>query len=242
MTLLLLAGTSEARAVAQALSGADVIASLAGATRAPADLGVKTHIGGFGGAEGFEAFCNAHNITAILDATHPFAARMTNRTAKLANKRRTPFLILQRPAWKAGPKDYWHEVRDIASTAPLIPKGATVFVGTGRQTLQEFEALPERRLLARVIDAPTGNFPFKNGRYLVGKPPFPVGEEIALFKNEQIDWLVVKNSGGDASRSKLDAAAELGLPVAMIARPNLPDAPCVTTVPEAIDWAKEHLG
>lgn len=241
MTLLLLAGTSEARAVAKALAGQDVIASLAGATRAPADLGVKTHIGGFGGAEGFEAFCRTENITAVLDATHPFASRMTERTAKICKARAMPFLIMQRPEWVAGPQDSWYQIPDIAAAATLIPEGATVFVGTGRQTLQEFEALPDRRLLARIIDTPSEDFPFKNGCYLVGKPPFPLADEIALFEAERIDWLVVKNSGGDASRSKLDAAAALNLPVAMIERPELPKAPVVTDVEQAITWAKEQL-
>ncbi len=58
MKILLLAGTAEARAIANGLAGrrqVEVVASLAGATRRPLDLPCATRIGGFGGADGFRA-------------------------------------------------------------------------------------------------------------------------------------------------------------------------------------------
>ena len=65
MTVLLLAGTGEAQRIARALADRDcpAIASLAGATRAPNPTGLPTHIGGFGGADGFRAFLKDKGIT-----------------------------------------------------------------------------------------------------------------------------------------------------------------------------------
>jgi precorrin-6A/cobalt-precorrin-6A reductase len=48
---------------------------------------------------------------------------------------------------------------------------------------------------------------------------------------------VTKNSGGDMTRGKLDAAVALGVPVVMVARPALPDrVMTVGTVEEAACW------
>ncbi len=59
MRILVLAGTTQAREVIAHLHTHQVIASLAGAVRAPADLGVPTRIGGFGGAQGLGGLYHA---------------------------------------------------------------------------------------------------------------------------------------------------------------------------------------
>ncbi|PUB19336.1 cobalt-precorrin-6A reductase [Yoonia sediminilitoris] len=236
MTLLLLAGSGEARRIAQALAGTDVVASLAGATRDPVDLPIPTRTGGFGGERGFRAFLEAENITAVLDATHPYADRITRRTARVCAAQNIPYLQLLRPPWVAEPGDQWTEIACERQAADHIPPGATVFLGTGRQTLEGFANLTGRRIICRQIDPPSGPFPFEGGEFLVGRPPFSVQDEIALFKRLSVDWLVVKNAGGALSRTKLDAARALGIPVLLIARPPKGNWPTVATVEEALAW------
>ncbi|KAB7616115.1 cobalt-precorrin-6A reductase [Amylibacter sp. SFDW26] len=238
MTRLVLAGTSDARLLLERMDTTDVIASLAGATRAPADLPCETRIGGFGGADGFRDYLQKAGITAVIDATHPFAAQMTHTAATVCQSLDIPHMILQRPEWVAGETDDWRFVERIDDIPNIIPQGATVFLGTGRQTLDQFSCLKGRHLLARVIDEPTKPFPHKDGSFLVGTPPFSIAEEVALFKERGIEWLVVKNAGGEKSKSKLDAAAQLGLPVVMINRPKLPDATVLGTVDEALHWVQ----
>lgn len=240
MTLLVLAGTSDARSVLEGLQGVDVIASLSGATRAPAELPAQTRIGGFGGVEGFRDYLKANGIMGVVDATHPFAAKMSRTAATVCQELGLPHIILQRPEWLAAQDDTWYFVDRVAEVADIIPMDTTVFLGTGRQTLPEFSCLSGRHLLARVIDPPKNPFPFENGEFLVGTPPFTIAEEVALFLEKGIDWMVVKNAGGAKSRSKLDAARELGIPVAMINRPELPDAIVVETVKDALKWIKDQ--
>lgn len=237
MTVLVLAGTSDARQLLEELQGADVIASLAGVTRSPADLPAKTRKGGFGGADGFLDYLIENAIKGVVDATHPFASKMTHTAAMVCAELDLPHIILQRPEWVASVNDDWYFVDNVAETAAIIPVGATVFLGTGRQTLAEFSCLEGRKLLARVIDPPQKPVLAEfNGDFLIGTPPFSITEEVALFRDKGIEWLVVKNAGGQNSRSKLDAARELGLPVVMINRPELPDAHVVGTVDEALKW------
>ena len=241
MTVLLLAGTGEAREIAAGLhaAGVDAVASLAGATQRAGPLALPTRSGGFGGRAGFEAYLDDAEITAVLDATHPFAADITARTAEVCASRGVPYLYHLRAPWRPAPGDIWREIAREEEAAALIPPGATVFLGTGRQTLDRFANLAGRRVICRQIDPPTQPFPFPGGEYLVGRPPFSVAHERALFAALGIDWIVVKNAGGDASRTKLTAAADLGIPVLMIQRPVVPDGIAVTdSVAAAIDWAQ----
>lgn len=234
--LLLLAGSGEARQLARRIDGFQVTASLAGTTRAPADLGVQTRVGGFGGVAGLVDYLRKSGTRVVVDATHPFAVQMTAHAARAAEITGLPLLIVQRPAWQEQAGDQWHFVDRLQQAAALISEGAVVFLGTGRQTLPCFANLADHRLICRQIDPPDGPFPFANGRFQVGRPPFSIADEIGFFRRESIDWLIVKNSGGEASYSKLAAARQLGLPVVLQNRQPLPPVPCVQTVSAALAW------
>lgn len=238
MTLLILGGTGDARRLAQAVEGADAVVSLAGATRAPDPLPLPTRVGGFGGADGFRAYLAQAGITAVLDATHPFASRITTRTAAICADQNIPYLQFLRPGWTPQPGDNWTEITREQDAAALIPLGQTVFLGTGRQTLDRFANLVGRRVICRQIDPPDGPFPFDGGEFLVGRPPFSVADETMLFSQLGVDVLIVKNAGGAASGTKLTAARDLGIPVLMIARPPQGDWPFVSTLDAALDWVR----
>lgn len=236
MTLLILGGTGEARQIADRLAGHDAVISLAGATRAPQAQALPTRIGGFGGAEGFATYLQDARISAVLDATHPYADRITTRTARICGARGLPYLQFLRPQWDAEAGDNWTEIAREEDAAQHISLEATVFLGTGRQTLDRFANLAPRDVICRQIDPPTGAFPFSGGRFLVGRPPFSVSDEVALFSELHVDVLVVKNAGGASSRTKLTAARQLGIPVLMIARPPVGDWAIVGDVQAALDW------
>ena len=242
MTILILSGTGEGREIAATLhqNGVSLIASLAGATRNPRNQAVPTRIGGFGGASGFETYLKEHEITAVLDATHPFAHDISQRSHRVCVALNIPYCLFARPAWVATEQDLWTSLVDETEAAAHIKPSSTVFLATGRKTLNKFENLSNCRLICRQIDPPDGPFPFPNGEFLIGRPPFSVADEIALFRKLVVDWLIVKNAGGTASFSKLEAARELGLHVGMIERPDMPDARTVTTVKHAIEWGLRH--
>ena len=241
MKVLLLAGTGEAREIAKGLAGkngVDLVASLAGATRHPMDLPCHTRIGGFGGVDGFREELVSGGFQAVIDATHPYAAHMSSTAAKVCREIGVPHLRVLRPEWRPGPGDLWTMIDREEQVADLAPTGATVFLATGRKTLERFANLVGRRVICRQIDPANGPFPFPGGEYQYGRPPFSVADEIALFRGLKVDWLVVKNSGGKASATKLVAARELALPVAMIRRPVPPDCEIVETAGAALDWVE----
>jgi len=242
MKLLLLAGTSEARSMAAALAGnagIDVVASLSGATREPLEMPVPTRSGGFGGRAAFAKYLQDQMIEAVLDATHPFAAKITRRSAEVCHEAGLPYLRLQRPGWEPVEGDNWHFVDSEANVAALTNQGDTVFLATGRQTLARFDNLAGRHLICRQIENGPPKFPFDNGEYLIGRPPFSVDDEVVLFQQRRVDWLVVKNAGGRLSSTKLDAARILEIPVILIKRPPVPDGIETVQTPEAaLAWVR----
>ena len=69
-----------------------------------------------------------------------------------------------------------------------------------------------------------------------------MADEIALMREHRVEALVSKNSGGEATRAKIAAARELGLPVVMVRRPAPPPGDRVETVEAALDWLRGRAG
>ena len=204
MTVLILAGTGDARQLAQFCADHNIAAcaSLAGATRQPKQLAVPTYHGSFGGGDGFRAFLKRHKIRAVLDATHPFAHQITRRSHDIAREMGLPYMRFERPAWQPGPGDHWISLHDESEAAAHIAPDAVVFLATGRQSLPKFANLGHAQLICRQIDPPEGAFPWPNGAYLIGRPPFSMADEEALFRRLSVDVLVVKNAGYSALFAK----------------------------------------
>jgi hypothetical protein len=95
MNLLLLGGTTEAYELARSLRGIEgyrIVTSLAGRTREPRLPAGEVRIGGFGGAAGLAEFLREQRISAVMDATHPFAAAMGWNAAAACRERDVPLL------------------------------------------------------------------------------------------------------------------------------------------------------
>ncbi|HYH30072.1 MAG TPA: cobalt-precorrin-6A reductase [Pseudonocardia sp.] len=236
--MLVLGGTAEARRLAAALHRDPAVAvtsSLAGRVAVPRLPCGDVRIGGFGGADGLLAWLRAHPTDAVVDATHPFATRMTAHAVAATAAAGVPLLVLRRPGWTAGPGDHWHRVRDAAAATALVPQlGERVFLATGSGDLSAFAGLAQWCLL-RAVDPPSPPLPAHH-HLVLARGPFTADAERALLREHRIDVLVARDSGGDLTAAKLVAARELGLPVVLLDRPPAPDAATAATVEEAVAW------
>lgn len=231
--LLLLAGTAEARQLAEHLvqqPDIDLITSLAGATQSPLPYPGTVRRKGFGGVEGFRNFLQEQGITAVIDATHPFAQRISATAASVTADVHLPLLRLERPAWVAAPADRWQSFVTVATALAGLPRTATALVATGASTGQ-MDLPTGPALILRSIDQLTRPWP-ANVDVLLARPPFSLEAEIALLRERSVTHLVCKNSGGASGRAKLDAAGQLGLTVHIVQRPTSPK-PTPTTVATA---------
>jgi len=243
-TVLILGGTAEARELAGRLAdrgGLRTVSSLAGRVRDPALPAGEVRIGGFGGAEGLAAWLTGHDVAAVVDATHPFARGISANAAAACARTGTPLVSLVRPAWTPGEGDRWHEVASVEDAAGLLPSlGRRAFLTTGRQGLAAFAPLEQTWFLIRCVDPPSGPLP-RACEVILARGPYDAGAERALMSSRRIDVLVTKNSGGEMTAGKLDAARDLGLPVVMVRRPPLPDVPRRASAGDAESWLLRQL-
>ena len=113
--ILILGGTAEARELAAALhaEGAPVVSSLAGRVANPRLPDGEVRIGGFGGPEALAGWLGEHGISAVVDATHPFAERISESAGIACTAAGVPLLRLERPGWSERDGDDWHWVDDL---------------------------------------------------------------------------------------------------------------------------------
>jgi precorrin-6A/cobalt-precorrin-6A reductase len=236
MRVLLLGGTAEARALAKTLHPrVDIISSLAGRVPEPALPIGPVHIGGFGGADGLRRWLQEERIDAVVDATHPFAATMTAHAAEVCGELRIPHLVLARPAWDPGTAII---VTSDTEAAEIVAQErySRVFLTTGRSGVNAF-ADNDAWFLIRAVTEPDAAVLPRRYQLLLSRGPYHYDDEFVIMREHRIEALVTKNSGGDMTRAKLEAAAALGIPVVMVARPQLPaGVAAVGSAQEAADW------
>lgn len=236
--LLILGGTADAARLARALAHfphIKVISSLAGRTEGVPDLPGLVRVGGFGGAEGLAEFLRTAAIDRVVDATHPFAARISAHAAQACADAGVPRLMLARPEWQRTDGDRWIEVADMAAAAAALPGlGRRAFLTVGIGEAAAFAAVPDVWFLVRLI----ADQPLPLAEYIVvtGKGPFDAQAEQALMTAHGVDVVVTKASGGSATYGKIAAARALGLPVLMVKRPPPPAGERADSVEAAMRW------
>src|SRR4029453_9748527 len=147
---VILGGTAEARQLATVLvaDGVEVVSSLAGRVRSPSLPPGGVRVGGFGGARGLARYLRDQQATALVDATHPFAATISASAARAANRTGTPIVRLERPGWADHPcGGSWVWVPDAAAARIAADSTHRPFLTTGRQSLAAFDSWADRDVL-----------------------------------------------------------------------------------------------
>jgi len=220
-TVLLLAGTTEARGFAgryveeTSENAPRLIASLAGVTREPVAYPCAMRVGGFGGVDAMVQWMEGEGVVALVDASHPFAEQMSSNAQIAAARLGVPYAMLRRAAWSV--EKHWKEFADLQALAQALPVGARVMLTTGRGEIDAFAAREDVSFLLRSIE-PVGGLPAHINAVL-GRPPFSLRDERVLMRGEGITHLVTKNSGGDRP-AKLDAADALGVAIFLYVSPR----------------------
>lgn len=244
--LLILGGTGEAaelaeRAVARFAGRLDVTYSLAGRIKPLRELAGQVRVGGFGGSPGLAAYLEEHNYNVLVDATHPFAATISSNAYDACLATDTPRLTLFRPPWELPPGAKYLEADDIADAARQLSRfAARILVTTGQSALDALSGYPDLHFVVRVIEAPDAPLA-DNITLITGRPPYSLDDEIALIDEHAIDALLTKQSGGNATVSKIAAALRRNIPIVAIRRPLPEPGESVDNVDAALNWLEEKL-
>ena len=125
-TVLVLGGTGEARALAAALHAGQagevrVISTLAGRVARPRLPAGEVRIEQLGGPQGLAAYLRQEAIATVVDATHPFAQRMSWSAHDACARAAAALLRLERPPFERDPAIDWREVGSLHEAAALLP-------------------------------------------------------------------------------------------------------------------------
>ncbi len=246
-TVLLLGGTTEAAAIADAVGArlggrVDLIVSFAGRTTSPTTPFGRQRVGGFGGTDGLAHYLGQHEVSAVLDALHPFAAVMAFHASEACRTTGIPLVKVVRAGWTEQAGDRWARVATMADVPEALERlGATrVLLTIGRQELEPFRTMTGVHVIVRSIEPPdlSGGW---DAVPLLDRGPFTVEGETRLLADEGIDALVTKDSGGAATAAKLTAARQLGIAVVIVDRPRTPTGAEVASVDAAMAWLEATL-
>jgi precorrin-6A/cobalt-precorrin-6A reductase len=187
--------------------------------------------------EGLAIFLQEQCIELLIDATHPYAAQITQNAALAARLAGIPLWACRRPAWRPEPSDDWRFVADWPGIMMALQEFRRPFFTMGLEPLRHVANIPPKQhWLVRCLAAES---PVSTRLTLLcAKGPFALEQELALFRDYRIDVLVAKNSGGESVEAKLTVARQLRIPVMMLQRPILPTADREFT---KVEWMVEAL-
>ncbi|HTU19888.1 MAG TPA: precorrin-6A reductase [Gemmataceae bacterium] len=247
--ILLLSGTGEGPLLARALvaAGFQVCATV---TRAeakdnlfgallgqPSSLSVEAR--GFS-EQSLTAFLGDGETDLVLDATHPFAVRITRIAKSVCESIRMPYIRYERPDWT--PPAGTHFAASYTEAAAVLPSlGCRPLLTIGAKQLKHFVPLHGRlALFARILPSPLSlrqavEAGFTEENLLRLRPPFSVERNRELFRQYNVDVLVTKASGREGGVvEKVTAARELAMKVLMIRRPEPIDPRSAISIDEAV--------
>ena len=243
--LLILGGTGEARQLADTLAtrpGLSIITSLAGRTVEPRRPAGELRIGGFGGAAGLADYLRRAQVDLVIDATHPYAAAISRHAVEACRSAAKPLLRFERGPWRAETGDRWVEVDSLTAAARAAPSlGRRAFLTIGIKELSTFAGIPGLWFLVRLVEKPAEPLPLVDYEIVPERGPFLASAERDLLRGREIDFVIAKNSGGAATYGKIVAARELGLPIVLLRRPELPAAEMAGTIEQAVGWIEKIL-
>ena len=237
----------EGRQLAASLDHQPYRYALAGRTTAPNLAGIEpdhVHSGGFGGIAGLTAYCVREGVQAIVDATHPFAAVISEHAVAASTSADIPLLRYTRAPWTPVAADRWVSSRDLeqalSAVATVTGKPcARVLVTTGTRGLETLAGHPQHKFFVRAIETPDCTT-LGNVQVVRACGPFSLDDELRTLASLNIDALISKNSGGMATEAKLNAARVLSIPVLMVERPSLPECTEAHSLSDALAWVSRQ--
>ena len=228
MNILVLGGTADGRRLAEQLSqlGVNVLYSIAGLVRVPT-LPCEIVVGGFTQFGGLATFMTQRSVQLVINATHPYAATMSDNAVAASEQTGVPVWRFWRPAWQSQAGDDWREYQNFTHLVEQLKGFKRPLLSAGQLSLAELLTIHQLAGIEQVVwrTAASPAFDVPQGiTWLKAIGPFDLAHERSLLQAHDIDVMVTKNSGGEATSAKLVAARELGVRVLLHQRPRVRDA------------------
>ncbi|WIF94953.1 cobalt-precorrin-6A reductase [Caminicella sporogenes] len=169
-------------------------------------------------------------VKLVIDATHPYAEKVSENIIKACKYKKIPCFRFQREETRSlkfqniiyRAKDYEEAAKSLAN------KKGNILLTVGSKTLDIFVRYTDvKRLFARVLPVSSilekcEKLGFKPSNIIAMQGPFSKEMNIEMIKKYHIDIMVTKDSGKvGGTIEKFEAAYECGIDVVLIERPDI---------------------
>lgn len=196
-----------------------------------------------------EEFLQQQQISAVLDASHPYAVEISQSAIAISQKLQIPYLRYERPAIDNQPNE---RVIELDSFDTLLAgdylTAARVLLTVGYRPLPLFQLwqakaslfariLPSQVALQTALDAG-----FTSDRLICLRPPISADLERGLWQQWRINLVVSKASGSPGGEDiKRTIAAQLDIPLIVVNRPVVAYPQQTSDLAVALDFAIANL-
>ena len=169
----------------------------------------------------------------VIDATHPYAAEVTENIKSACARENTEYIRLVRGSFEASGADiiYADSVADAVSK--LEGTEGNILAATGSRDLKEYTKLEgyKERVFARVLSTPEvvsacADLGFEGKNLICMQGPFSKEMNMALLRQFGCRYMVTKESGTPGGfEEKYEAARECGTCLVVVGRPAAEKGP-----------------
>lgn len=252
--ILLLAGTSDARALAVEVKKAGYTVEATVVTESAAsslqEVNITVRIGRMT-AEEMQQVIVSDGFQAVVDASHPFAEEASKNAMVAAQQAGVPYIRYERES-----QYFEHQlvqvVKDYKEAAQLAAtKQGVIMLTTGSKTLATFTdvllGLPDTRLIARMLPRLDNmekcqSLGMEQKNIVAIQGPFSKELNAALFRQYGVTLMITKESGKVGSvDEKIEAALECGIETIIITRPAMKYGETYSDFEEVLDALHDLL-
>ncbi|MDH5510982.1 MAG: precorrin-6A reductase [Nitrospinota bacterium] len=179
--------------------------------------------------DGMVRLIKERGISAVVDASHPYAAQVRANARAAAVESRIPYLTYVRPAQDHDYDQLFRVDSHEAAAELAFSFGAPTLLATGSRNITPYARMARRtgqKIIARVLDNPESLDACRMGglsddEVITGRGPFTVEQNLLTIGEHAIGVLVTKDSGAAGGvMEKIEAARSAGIPVVMVDRPD----------------------
>lgn len=252
MNLLVLAGTEDGRCLAGELEARGHQVWVSTLTEYGAQLaeaqGLHTRYGALD-EEGLLSLLKQKSITALIDATHPYAEKIHELAQKVSTQANIPYFRWERPRIQRGDSLLIHWVAGLEEAGLLACRlGKRIFLSTGSKNLKEWLEVPgfnDQEIFIRVLPnsevlQQCESLGFKPYQIIAAQGPFTQSFNEALWKQLKIEAVISKESGQiGGTEEKIEACLKLGVPIVILERPRSKESGPIETMEEFLKRVEE---
>lgn len=188
-------------------------------------------------------FIHETTVDAILDATHPYADRISKNAISVSQSLELDYLYLNRPSNLPTEHEQLVRVSEWDDAVEVTRNYETVFLTVGIKHLDMFRngttcdrylirVLPREASMEAARDAG-----FTHDDCIVDWPPESVDAEREIIEEHDVNLLLTKESGPPGGvPQKWSAVRESGIEMCVVERPDVRYPGSTTDLSEAVKW------